>query len=75
MARRVARRPELLAEDRVAGACPREVVADEALRLLVGDGDRGQIRLGLDLEVLGVEVRPGQRIGGAGEAGVLIRRG
>ena len=56
------RRPELLAEHRVPGARPRQVIADEALGLPVGDGDGGQVRLGLDLEILVVEMRLSQRI-------------
>ena len=52
----------LLPVDSVTGPGTAQVFTDHALGLTVGGGDRGQVGLGLDLEVLGVEVAGGEAV-------------
>ena len=53
----------LLADDGVAGADPREGAPDPLLDGLVGVGDRRQVGLGVDYQVLGLEAVQADRVG------------
>ena len=53
---------QLLTQDGVAPARPPQLLADDALGLLVGLGDRREVRLGLHGEVAGVEAGQGEAV-------------
>lgn len=60
-------RAELLAHHGVARAGPGQLVADEFLRRAVGIAHRGEVRLGLDRQVLGAEPGHGHPLDGIGK--------
>lgn len=68
--------PVLLAQDRVTRARPVQVPADQFLRVLVRLAHRGHVRLGLDLEVQGLEPVHRRRVGGVrqyvGKAQIIV---
>ena len=63
----VAGRAELLTHDRIAGTGPAQGDAEHLLDRAVGVGDRREVGLGVDLQVLGLEAVQADGIGLVGQ--------
>ena len=76
LARAVTRRLDLLADDGVARAGALELRPDQLLGVAVGVADQSEVRLGLDVQVLGAKARHRHSFDGVredvGEAKVVV---